>query len=58
MKRKVLFVTTISNTIESFFIFHIRYFFGKGFEVGVAIDSEDNALECSAELEVAFIMFF
>ena len=52
MKKKVLFVTTISNTIEAFFIPHIHYFLSKGFEVGVATNTEDNALECLAELEV------
>ena len=53
MKKKVLFVTTISNTIESFFIPHIRYFLSKGFEVGVATNTEDNTLESLVELGVA-----
>src|SRR4051794_11419581 len=53
MKKKVLFVTTISNTIESFFIPHIHYFLSKGFEVGVATNTEDNTLESLAEFGVA-----
>ena len=53
MKKKVLFVTTISNTIESFFIPHIHYFLSKGFEVGVATNIEDNNLESLAKLGVA-----
>jgi glycosyltransferase involved in cell wall biosynthesis len=52
MKKKILFVTTISNTIESFFIPHIHYLLSKGFAVGVATNTEDNTLERLAELGV------
>lgn len=45
MNNRVLFVTTISRTVEAFLIPHILYFLEKGYKVGVASNTQDNKLE-------------
>lgn len=44
MSKKVLFVTTIIRTVEAFLIPHIHYFISKGYEVGVAANTENKDL--------------
>ncbi|MGG4488684.1 glycosyltransferase family 4 protein [Metabacillus idriensis] len=53
MNKSVLFVTTISRTVEAFLIPHILYFLEKGYKVGVASNTQDNKLEELAELGVS-----
>lgn len=44
MSKKVLFVTTIIRTVEAFLIPHIHYFISKGYEVGIATNTENQRL--------------
>ncbi|TDL32513.1 glycosyltransferase family 1 protein [Jeotgalibacillus sp. S-D1] len=52
MRNKILFVTTIARTVEAFLIPHIQYFLDKGFEVGVATNTENGPVECLTRLGV------
>lgn len=52
MKKKILFVTTISRTIEAFLVPHIVYFKNKGFNVGVAANTDHSNLIILEELGV------
>ncbi|PPA70135.1 glycosyltransferase family 4 protein [Jeotgalibacillus proteolyticus] len=45
MKRRILFVTTISRTAEAFLLPHIRYFLDRGFAVGVAANMDDGSID-------------
>jgi len=44
MAKKILFVTTIVRTVEAFLIPHIQYFISKGYEVGIATNTENKNL--------------
>lgn len=44
MSKKVLFVTTIIRTVEAFLLPHIHYFLSKGYEVGIATNTENQQL--------------
>jgi glycosyltransferase involved in cell wall biosynthesis len=52
MNKKVLFVTTIIRTVEAFLLPHIMYFKNKGFEVGVAANTDNSDLNKIEELGV------
>jgi glycosyltransferase involved in cell wall biosynthesis len=45
VRKNVLFVTTVSRTIQAFLIPHIRYFLDQGYEVGVAANTDGEPLD-------------
>jgi len=53
MNKKILFVTTIIRTVEAFLMPHIQYFIDKGFEVGVATNTDGGSVEDFKEMGVA-----
>jgi len=52
MNKRILFVTTIMRTVEAFLIPHIQFFIDKGFEVGVATNTDDGSVESFIEMGV------
>ncbi|MCM3790365.1 glycosyltransferase family 4 protein [Domibacillus indicus] len=52
MSKSVLFITTISRTVQAFLIPHICYFLEQGYRVGIATNTEDEPLDHLTEMGV------
>ena len=53
MQKSILFVTTISRTVQAFLLPHIRYFLDRGYRVGVAANTDAESLQQLTEMGVA-----
>ena len=54
MKKKVLFVATVTRHINAFHIPYLKYFKEKGYEVHVASNGDEDILYCDKHYEVEF----